>query len=173
MIEPTIPETFGARIDGWPWVKSITLVGVWSFVLTQLAAGAVTAALLFVPTLRPSAADAFLLDRALRLYELTSDAAIWCMGAGALGIVGKRATTKSSVIAAETDAAVATGRAPEATPDLRQTDTHVATATAAAQPMAFASVAPRAPAGADDALPPELARPEASERGEEDDADAR
>jgi hypothetical protein len=182
--------TLGERIDGWPWVKTIALVGVWSFIATQVTAGAVTVALLLLPKLRPAAADAFLLDRALRLYEQATDGSLWCMGAGALGIVGKRATTKSSVIDAETKAAVVTGRVPEATPDMRQTEEHVATATAAAQGAALPAMAasaygagamplpiardpggaPRPPQHPDVLaampLPPELAAQ--SERGEED-----
>ena len=89
------------RIDRWPWVKSIALFGLLTFAAAMTMTGALTA-LAVAGRWMPAPADAWLVDRMLRALDVATDAALWCMAAGALGIVGKRATTTPGIVEAET-----------------------------------------------------------------------
>jgi hypothetical protein len=100
-----VTKTLGERIEMWPWSKTVIVVGIITFVLSQLVAALMSVAVILVPALQPSPSQAWIVDRMVRVFEIVQEGSLWAMGigGGTLGI--KRATTKADVIDAQTRAA--------------------------------------------------------------------
>lgn len=92
------------RIETWPWSKTVILVGIFAFLFSSLVAGITVGGLIIFPGFQPEANQAWLTDRMLRLFETVQESSLWIMGVGGATLAGKRATTKASVIEAQTAA---------------------------------------------------------------------
>jgi hypothetical protein len=97
-------RTLGERIEMWPWSKTIILVGIVSFLLSQGIGALLSLAVIKFPVLQPRPDQAWLVDRMVRVFEIVQDGSLWAMGVGGATLTGKRATTKADVIEATTKA---------------------------------------------------------------------
>lgn len=98
-------KTLGERIEMWPWSKTVILVGILTFIWSQVVAALLTGGVILFPLFQPKPDQAWLVDRMVRVFEIVQDGSLWAMGIGG-GVLGvKRATAKADVIDAQTRAA--------------------------------------------------------------------
>lgn len=97
--------TWAERIEAWPWSKTVILVGILTFIWSQVVAALLTAGVILWPVFQPRPDQAWLVDRMVRVFEIVQDGSLWAMGIGG-GVLGiKRATTKADVIDSQVRAA--------------------------------------------------------------------
>lgn len=82
-------------MEEWPWTKTLLAVGIAFFIATGFVIAGI-AIWGIVHDVKPDASYVNALDTWL-------ENVVWFCGAGIAGLIGKRATTKASVIEAQTE----------------------------------------------------------------------
>lgn len=91
-------------IEDWPWTKTFIAVGVIHFALIIAITGIVMAVVSLVPELQPDKEHEWFVREIRNTVESMLQWSVLAATGGAIGIVGKRATTKPEVVDAESRA---------------------------------------------------------------------